>query len=57
VRWNQAGEKQIQNIILINSHGGSRDSAALAQDVSQETGARILVVNWWSYCSDLTVDL
>ena len=45
-----------KNIILLNGHGGGQTAilAALAQEVGQETNARILAVNWWSYCSDVT---
>jgi creatinine amidohydrolase len=31
--------------------------SALAQEVGRETNTRILVVNWWSYCSDVTLEV
>src|SRR6266487_2340271 len=31
--------------------------SALAQEIGRETGTRILVVNWWSYCSDVTLEV
>jgi creatinine amidohydrolase len=48
-----------KNMILINGHGGGQTAilGALAQDVGRETGTRILVVNWWSYCSDVTLEV
>lgn len=47
---------KFRNIVLLNGHGGGQTAilSALAQDVGRETGTRILVVNWWSYCSDVT---
>jgi creatinine amidohydrolase len=50
-----AGNK-FRNIILLNGHGGGQTAilSGLAQEVGRETGTRILVVNWWSYCSDVT---
>jgi creatinine amidohydrolase len=47
---------QFRNLILLNGHGGGQTAIlnTLAQEVGRETGARILVVNWWSYCSDVT---
>ena len=50
-----AGNK-FRNIILLNGHGGGQTAilSGLAQEVGREQGTRILVVNWWSYCSDVT---
>src|ERR1043166_883078 len=47
---------KFRNIILLNGHGGGQTAilGALAQEIGRETGARILVVNWWSYCGDAT---
>ena len=46
---------KFKNIILLNGHGGGQTAilSALAQEVGRETGTRMLVVNWWSYCSDV----
>src|SRR5256885_5442057 len=52
-------KNKFQNIILVNGHGGGQTAvlSALAQEVGRETGTRILVVNWWSYCSDVTLEV
>jgi creatinine amidohydrolase len=52
-------KNKFKNIILINGHGGGQTAilTALAQDVGRETGTRILAVNWWSYCSDVTLEV
>ncbi len=46
---------QFKNIILLNGHGGGQTAilSALAQEVGRATHTRILVINWWSYCSDV----
>jgi len=46
---------RFKNIILLNGHGGGQTAilSALAQEVGRETRTRILVINWWSYCSDV----
>ena len=48
-----------KNIILINGHGGGQTAilSAVAREVGQVEGVRTLVVNWWSYCSDITLDI
>jgi creatinine amidohydrolase len=53
-----AGNK-FKNLILLNGHGGGQTAilAALAQEVGRETKTRILVVNWWSYCSDVVQEV
>jgi creatinine amidohydrolase len=47
---------KFKNIVMINGHGGGQTAVlgALAQEVGRETGTRILVVNWWSHCADVT---
>jgi creatinine amidohydrolase len=49
-------KNKLRNIILLNGHGGGQTAilSALVQEVGRETGTRLLVVNWWSYCSDVT---
>ena len=44
---------------MLNGHGGGQTAilSALAQEVGRDTGTRILVVNWWSYCSDVTLEV
>jgi len=48
-------KNKFQNIIMLNGHGGGQTAilSALAQDVGRETNTRLLLVNWWSYCSDI----
>jgi creatinine amidohydrolase len=48
---------KFRNIILINGHGGPQTAVltALGVEVGREAGVRTLVVNWWSYCSDITL--
>jgi creatinine amidohydrolase len=52
-------KNEFKNIILLNGHGGGQTAvlSALAQEVGRETETRILVVNWWSYCSDVTLEV
>ena len=49
------GRNRFRNLIMLNGHGGGQTAilSALAQEVGRETSTRILVVNWWSYCSDV----
>src|SRR3954454_1925657 len=44
-----------RNIILLNGHGGGQTAVlqSLGQEGGRETSTRILVINWWSYCSDV----
>jgi creatinine amidohydrolase len=50
---------KFKNIILLNGHGGGQTAilSALVQEAGRETGTRILLVNWWSYCSDVTLEV
>jgi creatinine amidohydrolase len=52
-------KNKFKNIILLNGHGGGQTAilSALGQEVGRDTGSRILVVNWWSYCSDVTLEV
>jgi creatinine amidohydrolase len=52
-------KNKFKNIILLNGHGGGQTAilSALAQEVGRETRTRILVVNWWSFCSDVTLEV
>src|SRR5438045_6759673 len=52
-------KNKFKNIILLNGHGGGQTAvlSALVQEVGRDTGARILTVNWWSYCSDVTAEV
>jgi creatinine amidohydrolase len=46
-----------RNIILINGHGGPQTAvlSQVAMEVGQDRRVRTLVVNWWSYASDVTL--
>ena len=48
-----------RNIIVINGHGGPQTAVlnAVAVEVGQEKRVRTLVVNWWSYASDVTLSV
>jgi creatinine amidohydrolase len=50
---------KFKNLILLNGHGGGQTAIlqALAQEVGRETNTRVLLVNWWSYCSDVTQEV
>jgi creatinine amidohydrolase len=52
-------KNQFRNIVLINGHGGPQTAVlnALGVEVGREAGVRTLVVNWWSYCSDVTLEV
>jgi creatinine amidohydrolase len=48
-----------RNIVVINGHGGPQTAVlnAVAMEVGQEKKVRTLVINWWSYCSDVTLQV
>jgi len=52
-------KNKFKNIILVNGHGGGQTAvlSSVAAEVSRETGVRTLVVNWWSYASDVTLEV
>src|SRR6266571_7022604 len=52
-------KNKFKNIIMLNGHGGGQTAilSALAPEVGRETSTRILAVNWWSYCSDVTLEV
>ena len=45
-----------RNIVILNGHGGGQTAVlnAVAAEVAAERGVRTLVVNWWSFASDVT---
>ncbi|HYE64997.1 MAG TPA: creatininase family protein [Pyrinomonadaceae bacterium] len=45
-----------RNIIVINGHGGPQTVVlnAVASEVATERRVRTLVINWWSFASDIT---
>lgn len=48
-----------RNIILINGHGGGQTTvlSSVAAEVGRDARVRTLVVNWWSYTSDVTLQV
>jgi len=50
---------RFRNIVMVNGHGGGQTAIlqSLAQEVGRAEHARILVVNWWSYCADVTQEV
>lgn len=52
-------KNQFRNIIIVNGHGGGQTAVlqSIAAEVSKDKKVRILVVNWWSYCSDITKEV
>jgi creatinine amidohydrolase len=52
-------KNRFRNIILVNGHGGPQTAvlSALGVEVGREAGVRTLVVNWWSYASDVTLSV
>ncbi len=45
-----------KNIIMINGHGGNTATLnALGEQIGRELQVRTLVINWWAYCSDVTL--
>jgi creatinine amidohydrolase len=48
-----------RNIIVINGHGGPQTAVLnqMAAEIGQEKHVRTLVVNWWSFASDVTLSV
>ena len=46
-----------RNVIVVNGHGGPQTAIldALAESTGRAHRVRTLVVNWWAYCSDVTL--
>ena len=46
-----------KNIIVVNGHGGPQTAVLneIAESVGRANRVRTLVVNWWAYCSDITM--
>ncbi len=46
-----------KTIVVLNGHGGPQTAVLndMAREVGQEKRVRTLVVNWWSYASDVTL--
>ena len=48
-----------RNIVIVNGHGGAQTAVLndLAETIGRRERVRTLVVNWWSYCSDITLKI
>jgi creatinine amidohydrolase len=48
-----------KNIIVLNGHGGGQTAVlnSVAAEVSAEQHVRTLVINWWSFASDVTKEV
>jgi creatinine amidohydrolase len=48
-----------KNIIIVNGHGGPQTAVlnAICAEVATEMRVRTLVINWWSFASDITKDV
>ncbi|TXE10226.1 creatininase family protein [Algoriphagus aquimarinus] len=48
-----------KNIIILNGHGGGQTKVLqeVAAEVANELGVRTLVLNWWSFASDVTFEV
>jgi creatinine amidohydrolase len=52
-------KNKFKNIIILNGHGGGQTAVLqrVAAEVANELGVRTLVINWWSYASDVTLEV
>lgn len=52
-------KNKFKNIIILNGHGGGQTQVLqeVAAEVANELGVRTLVINWWSYASDVTLEV
>lgn len=52
-------KQRFKNIIILNGHGGGQTAVLqkVASEVAIENGVRTLVVNWWSFASDVTKEV
>lgn len=48
-----------RNIIILNGHGGGQTAVlqSVAEEVAIERKVRTLVINWWSFASDVTLEV
>lgn len=48
-----------RNIIILNGHGGPQTAVlqSLAAEIATEKKVRTLVINWWSFASDVTKEV
>jgi creatinine amidohydrolase len=52
-------KNKFKNIIILNGHGGGQTAVLqkVAAEVANELGVRTLVINWWSFASDVTLEV
>lgn len=52
-------KNKFKNIIILNGHGGGQTAVlqAVAAEIANEKNVRTLVINWWSFCSDITKEV
>ena len=52
-------KNNFKNIIILNGHGGVQTAVlqAVAAEVASEKKVRTLVINWWSFASDVTKEV
>lgn len=52
-------KNKFKNIIILNGHGGGQTAVLqkVAGEVANELGVRTLVINWWSFASDVTLEV
>jgi creatinine amidohydrolase len=48
-----------RKIIVLNGHGGAQAPLldTLGREISTEHGVQVLVIHWWSFCSDVTQEV
>jgi creatinine amidohydrolase len=48
-----------KNLVVLNGHGGLQTAVLneVAREVGQEKHVRTLVINWWGYASDVTLEV
>jgi len=48
-----------RNLIIMNGHGGPQTAVLnlVATEIGQEKRVRTLVINWWTYASDVTLEV
>ncbi len=52
-------KNRFKNIIILNGHGGGQTAVlqSVAAEIANENNVRTLVINWWSFASDITLEV
>lgn len=52
-------KNKFKNIVILNGHGGGQTAVLqkAAEEVANELGVRTLVINWWSFAADVTLEV